>query len=115
MSKKFKRFVLVDEDEASKYSTYLDYSPMNNVEEKRVQSLQKEMEQVKNLPQDVQKTVVNNNIKTLLKMNEHLKRGKSPPPPSSPPPSTPLSNKRKHEMVDSSDVSRLTTECLICH
>ena len=77
MAKKFKKFVLVEEDRVPKY---LDYVPRSNVDDKRVKSLENEMETIKTLPPDVQKHIANKNIQTLLKMNEDMKRGPSPPP-----------------------------------
>lgn len=79
---KFKKFVLVAEDEYERLtsgctdsqSKYTDFSkPVENVVEKHISSLQQQMKDSKKLPLDVQSKMVNEGIKELLILNRDLR------------------------------------------
>ena len=63
---------------------YHDFNQrFDNVDMKRVESLEKQIDESKSLPMDMQKRLANDNIQTLLQLNKELKNT----PPQAPPPS----------------------------
>ena len=84
---KFKKYVLMDPDEDVNRPMYHDYTQRHdNVDEKRVQSLEKQIEATQSLPLDIQKRIVNDRIQTLLDLNKELKGSPALPPPEALPP-----------------------------